>query len=154
MMQNPTFDLNQSQQTIHLFWRMEINGWWHRLWAWVTHRTSHLLELDETLCCARVENSHYAGLHSVNINRIRGTEGKSDAFDAAFYPTKETTRSRWLSVAREKLLGHDLPPVELLDVDGIYYVRDGHHRISVARSLGQSYVDAEIIVMNLNHRIM
>jgi len=154
MMQNPTFNQNQSQQILRLFANMMTNGWWHRLWARLTHRTAQLLELDETLCCSEVESSHYAGLRSVNIDNIRGTEGKANIFDDAFHPIKEMARDRWLSVAREKINGHTLPPVELIDVDGTYYVRDGHHRISVARSLGESFIDAEIIVMDLNRRIL
>jgi len=43
-----------------------------------------------------------------------------------------------------------LPPVELIQVGGCYFVRDGHHRISVARSFGQQYIEAEIIRMQLN----
>jgi ParB-like chromosome segregation protein Spo0J len=37
-----------------------------------------------------------------------------------------------------------LPPVELIQVDG-FFVQDGHHRISVAKALGEDYVDAEVI---------
>ncbi len=152
-MQNIAFSQDQSRRIISLFWKTFLNGWWHRAWNWVARRTSHLLELDETLCSADMENSHYGGMRSVKIDRIRGTEGKADSFDDAFHPLRETSLGRWLNVAREKINGHDLPPVELLDVDGTYYVRDGHHRISVARSLGQAYIDAEVIVMNLNQRI-
>ncbi|MGA2491137.1 MAG: hypothetical protein ABSF99_13300 [Anaerolineales bacterium] len=112
-----------------------------------------LLELDVTLCCQQVQNSHYTGVHTVNIDCIKGTEGKADTFDAAFYPVKEITRSRWVSIAREKLNGQELPPVKLLDVDGVCYVCDGHHRISVARSLGQDFIEAEITEMNLLHRL-
>jgi ParB-like chromosome segregation protein Spo0J len=45
-----------------------------------------------------------------------------------------------------------LPPVDLVELDGTYYVRDGHHRISVARSLGQDYIEAEITKMTLSRR--
>ena len=138
-----------TEQAVRLFWRATQSGWLQRLWAWITRRPRKLLELDVTLCCKPVQNIHYAGLHSVNIDCIKGTEGKSDVFDTAFFPVKEITRSRWVSIAREKLRGHELPPVELVDVDGVCYVRDGHHRISVARSLGQDFIEAEITEMNL-----
>ncbi len=153
MIQGPTFGQNQTQQIIKLFEQMIINGRFHRFWSRLIGRPSRLLDFDETVRHARVKNSHYAGIRSVNIDRIRGTQGKSDAFDSSFYPIKENSLNRWLRVAREKLNGHGLPPVELIDVDGTYYVRDGHHRISVARSFGQSCIDAEIIVMQLNRRI-
>jgi hypothetical protein len=121
---------------VRLFWQATKSGWWQRLWGWITRRPRKLLELEMTLCCQPVQNIHYAGIHPVSIDRIKGSEGKADVFDTAFYPVKEITRSRWVSIAREKLRGRELPPVEIVDVDGVFYVRDGHHRISVARTLG------------------
>ncbi len=152
-MQTSTFTQNQTQQILRLFSKMMTSGWWHRLITRLTHRSPNLLELNERLCCSQVENCHYAGLHTVDIDSIRGSEGKSDAFDDAFHPLREKSRDRWFGVARERLNGQPLPPVELIDVEGTYYVRDGHHRISVARCLGETYIDAEVIVMDLNRRI-
>ncbi|HEY3310826.1 MAG TPA: hypothetical protein VGK00_04225 [Anaerolineales bacterium] len=56
----------------------------------------------------------------------------------------------------EKLNGRELPPVELIQVENIYYVRDGHHRISVSRSLGQDFIDAEVTIMLLSqsHKLL
>lgn len=153
MMENLTFNRSQTQQILRLFSKRMTSGWWRRLWARLTRRTADLLELDETLCCSDMRNSHYAGLRTVSIQNIRGTEGKSNAFDAGFFPRSETSRERWFNVAQEKVNGHPLPPVELIDVDGTYYVRDGHHRISVASSLGETFIDAEVIVMDLNRRV-
>jgi hypothetical protein len=154
MLQSTPFGQTCSNQALHLFRETTLQGWFRRLWARLLHRSSRLLDLDETLCCVEVKSSHYTGTHAVCIDCIKGTQGKADTFDAEFHPVKESSRSRWLSVALEKLRGHDLPPVELIDVEGIYYVRDGHHRISVARSLGQAYIDAEITTINLARRIM
>ncbi len=142
------------RKAVPLFWRCFQNGLLYRLWARFTHRPARLLELEETLDSAGVKNSHYAGRRAVEIEHIRGTQGKSDDFDATFHPIKESSRSRWLSIAMERLCGRELPPVDLVEVDGVYYVRDGHHRISVARTLGQAYIDAEIISMTLNRRVM
>jgi hypothetical protein len=66
-----------------------------------------------------------------------------------FYPTQERSRTRWMGIALEKLPGRDLPPVELIQIGDSYYVRDGHHRISVSRAMGQDFIDAEITVMEL-----
>jgi hypothetical protein len=117
------------------------------------NRRSAERNLDETLCYNHFEASHYAGIHPVEIDQFHGSEGKDDAFDIYFYPIKQVTRNRWLGIAKQLLHGRDLPPVELVEVGGVYYVRDGHHRISVARSLGQLYFEAEIINMQLTQRI-
>ena len=148
-----TTSANLTNRALPMFWRCFESGFMTRLWAFLTRQPRRLMELDETLCCANVRNVHYAGTQPVAINRIRGTEGKANEFDAGFHPLKEASRSRWLGVAMERLRGNDLPPVDLVDVDGIYYVRDGHHRISVARSMGQVYIDAVIVRMTIEQRI-
>ncbi len=154
MLQSTSFNTIRTQQAIHLFREMKLRGWLHRLWSRLTRKALELTDLNDTMCCAEVQNSHYAGIHAVNIAAIRGTVGKADAFDDEFNPLKENTLGRWLSIALEKICGCDLPPVDLIDVDGVYFVRDGHHRISVARSLGQAYIEAEITVLNLSRRVM
>jgi uncharacterized ParB-like nuclease family protein len=138
---------------IKLFWRASFQGWLHQLWARMTRRCTCLIDLDEILEQATVQSSHYVGLKTVDIRHIRGTQGKVEDFDVDFHPISDRTRSRWLSIALEKLRGRDLPPVELVQVDGIYYVRDGHHRISVSHSLGQQFIDAEVTVMMLNNHM-
>jgi hypothetical protein len=90
-------------------------------------------------------NRRYAGIQSVPIERIRGSEGRSEDFDNAFNPLHERSLSRWLSVASVRLAGAAVPPVELIQSGEVYFVRDGHHRISVAKALGEQFIDAEVI---------
>lgn len=146
MLQNTSVNPNQA---VALFWQTSSRGRSYRFWARLTRRATRLLDLEDTLQCSQVQNSTYAGLRAVCIACIKGTLGKSDVFDAAFHPVKESSRSRWLGIALENLRGRSLPPVDLVDVDGTYYVRDGHHRISVASSLGQDFIEAEITKMTL-----
>jgi hypothetical protein len=51
-----------------------------------------------------------------------------------------------MSVAKARLQGATLPPVDLVQVSDVYFVRDGHHRISVAKALGQVDIDADVTV--------
>ena len=81
----------------------------------------------------------------VPLSRIVGTEGRNDDFDADFNPLKQHNRERWISVAAARRTGVILPAVELLQVGDEYYVRDGHHRISVAKVLGQVEIDARVL---------
>ena len=154
MMQSPDIRQTTTEQVMPLFWQALTRGRLYRLWRWLIRKSPRLLDLDERLCCMVLQNSHAGGLRTVCIDCIRGTQGKTDAFDIAFYPVGETTRDRWLGIAREMLRGRELPPVELVEVEGICYVRDGHHRISVAHSLGQEYIEAEITVLTLARRAM
>jgi len=141
-------------QSLSLFNQSLHQGWLLRIWAKLTRRCFCLDDLNEAIKYHPVEGSRYVGLKTVNIGRIRGTLGKSDEFDAEFHPTQERSKARWMGIALEKLRGRDLPPVELIEVEGQYYVRDGHHRISVSRALGQDFIDAEITRMQLRQQSM
>lgn len=83
------------------------------------------------------------------INRIKGSEGRSGDFDCDFNPMHTRTIDRWISVAVARSYGAILPAVELIQVGEDYFVRDGHHRISVARAFGEEYVDAKVVVLEL-----
>jgi len=89
-------------------------------------------------------NQHAAGLQLVPLSRIVGTEDGDQDFDADFNPLSERVRARWLSVYAAREAGLALPPVELVQVGDQYYVRDGHHRISVARAFGQREIEANV----------
>lgn len=120
-----------------------------RAWGWLTGRPSHLLELEGERKRCNTFGSHPGGLQTVEINRIVGSEGRSRDFDRNFLPLRKVTRERWISIAVARQTDIPLPPVSLIQVGDRYYVRDGHHRISVARQMGQEYLEAEIIVWEL-----
>lgn len=84
----------------------------------------------------------YIGLQAVEISRICGSESRSLDFDRDFNPLTEKTKDRWLSIATAHQNRVALPPIQLIKIGEDYFVRDGHHRISVAKSLGESFVDA------------
>ncbi len=88
---------------------------------------------------------HDAGLQTVPTRKILGSENRVQDFDAQFHPVQSRTRERWLSIAEARLMGAGLPAIELIELGGIYYVRDGHHRLSVARALGEEYIEAHVI---------
>ena len=87
----------------------------------------------------------YVGMREIAIDTICGSEERADDFDDFFRPLADHNRDRWLSVAEARLRGVQMPPVQLIEVGGRYFVRDGHHRISVAKALGESFVDAEVV---------
>ena len=66
MMQYFVFTEVYIKKAIDLFREAALRGRLYRLWARLTHRTSRLLHLDEALCCAQVENSHYVGVRPVS----------------------------------------------------------------------------------------
>jgi hypothetical protein len=128
-----------------VLWRARLYRWWSVL----TRRSRSLLRLNQAEAIGTVRGSHTVGICAVPIRQIRGSESRSDDFDADFLPRQTRTRGRWLSIATACLMGVTMPPVELLQVRDVYYVRDGHHRISVARAMGQEYIEAEVMVWEL-----
>lgn len=114
-----------------------------RFWALITRTSGHLQEL----CCGQGSSREgsYVGMREIAIDTICGSEERADDFDNFFRPLASHNRDRWLSVAEARLRGVHMPPVQLIELGGRYYVRDGHHRISVAKALGESFVDAEVV---------
>lgn len=86
----------------------------------------------------------FLGLKDVPVDQIRGTEGRQDDFDIEFNPLRKESRDRWVGVFNAWARGIVLGPIQLVKVGNIYYVRDGHHRVSVARALGIKFVEADI----------
>jgi hypothetical protein len=120
-----------------------------RVVASLLGKAKSLLHLGGVVANAGLLGGRYAGMRAVPIRDIRGSEGRSHDFDADFRPLKTHNRSRWVGLASARLRGVVLPPVELIQVGGVYYVRDGHHRISVARAFGQEHIDAEVTIWDV-----
>jgi len=80
----------------------------------------------------------------VSVRDIRGSEGRCGDFDADFHPLQGRTRNRWVGIAAAREMGTPMPPVKLIRIGDLYFVRDGHHRISVARAMGQEAIEAEV----------
>ena len=86
----------------------------------------------------------------VPIGQIVGTVDPARCFDRRFRPTSEHVRARFQRIAAEVRSGRGMDPVELYRCGGSYYVLDGHHRIAVARALGQRSVWALVTEVRLN----
>jgi len=147
-----TMDQILTNRAATLFTSANTHAKLHSIWSKFVRRCYCLLQLEEQLGRMELESSFYAGVRPIEIDRIRGTEGKGAEFDAEFNPTQDRSNDRWVGIAVERMRGRDLPPVKLVKVGDDFYVRDGHHRISVARALGQAYIDAEVVVMKMRAR--
>jgi len=84
------------------------------------------------------------GLQVVPLDMIVGTVDRAVDFDRGFRPTSARLRSRWERIAAAQRRGEALPPISLFQVGDLYFVRDGHHRVSVAKSLGRDDIDAYV----------
>jgi hypothetical protein len=138
-----------AQAVIALYDRAYWRGKLYRLLARVMRRPHRLLDLAQVDTQARNGRRHYAGTQTVPLAAIRGSESRGADFDARFHPLRPHDRNRWLSVATAWHQGLDLSPVELIQMGAQYFVRDGHHRISIAAALGVREIEANVTVWQI-----
>jgi hypothetical protein len=105
-----------------------------------------LMDLKAIVAQNRVTGCHAAGLRSVHVSQICGSEGRSADFDRFFNPLCGHTRHRWIGVLLARWTDVPLAPVRLIQVGQTYFVRDGHHRVSVAHAHGEKWVGAAVEV--------
>jgi hypothetical protein len=140
--------VNYSSQTEIDFNNARLRAFLNDAAAFVSRRPNELLSFDAVRRALPVYGSSYRGVQQVPVDKIVGTTSNRYAdFDRAFLPAQVRTKSRWKRIDELRLREVALPPVQLYQVGDVYFVRDGHHRVSVARQTGQLYVDAEVIEM-------
>jgi hypothetical protein len=93
------------------------------------------------------------GLRVVPLDAIVGTVDRTADFDRGFRPTSPRLRSRWERINAAQRRGESMPPVSLYKVGDLYFVRDGHHRVSVAKSLGRTDIDAYVTEVDTRVRL-
>jgi hypothetical protein len=103
-----------------------------------------ILPYEEVIGALGFVTERPIGLQVVPLDVIVGTIDRARDFDRRFRPTSRRVRSRWEQIAAAMRRGESLPPVDLLKVGEIYFVRDGHHRVSVASALGLTDLDAYV----------
>jgi hypothetical protein len=103
-----------------------------------------VLPFEEVVSALGFVSEHSIGLQVVPIEAIVGTVDRGRDFDRHFRPTSGRVRGRWEQIAAAMRRGEPMPPVDLYKIGEIYFVRDGHHRVSVACALGRSDIDAYV----------
>jgi len=86
----------------------------------------------------------YAGLQTIEVEKIVGTVDRSNEFDRDFLPRSSHTRERWERLERDfPSLG--FPPISVYQVNSVYFVIDGNHRVALAKQKRAEFIDAEVI---------
>jgi hypothetical protein len=103
-----------------------------------------ILLLDEVAGALGRRGERRVGLRPVCVATIVGTASARRDFDRHFRPTSNRVRSRWEQVALAQRRGAAMPPIEAYRLGGLYFVSDGHHRVSIAAATGQDTIDAYV----------
>jgi hypothetical protein len=135
---------SQTKVGLALFRGAYAKGKKARLLAAVVNKRNQLLSIEQITKGKAIHPQCCSGQLAVPINLIQGSEGRSEDFDRSFNPLKKHNMHRWMGVAMMRLKGRALPAVDLIQIGDIFIVIDGHHRISVARALGEKFIDANV----------
>ncbi|MGL4365322.1 hypothetical protein [Cetobacterium sp.] len=92
----------------------------------------------------QLSNRIYLGIREVLLSKVVGTVEKAQDFDKDFNPVRDESRVRWVNVYLKTLEDGSLPPVILYKVKEEYFVYDGNHRVSVAKTLNFHSIEAEV----------
>ncbi|MBN1488224.1 MAG: hypothetical protein JW981_11330 [Anaerolineae bacterium] len=142
-------DIESVKAALGLYHRAQWKGAFVQLWNRLANRSNNLLSLKEVESQCTITRRSYAGIKCVSLSQIKGSEGRSEDFDRDFHPIKSHNKQRWLQIAAARIMGIVLPPVELIQVGDVYFVRDGNHRVSVAAAMGREAIDAEVTVLQV-----
>lgn len=116
-----------------------------RIWGFLTgHQQGEgLLSFSDVRHKLKIRGQRYLGVQTIPIDKIAGSTGRYSEFNRAFLPTQEFIRERWKGVYQA---AHEtgFPPIDVYQIGDVYFVRDGHHRVSVLKELGASTVEATV----------
>ena len=146
---NNFFKATQTRGDLALFKKAFGKGKREKLRAGLSGLENHLVSADEILQGKEIQSRSYRGLMAVPLKKIVASESRAADFDREFHPVRKHNRQRWMRVAAGRLQGKALPAVDLIQVGDLYIVRDGHHRISVARALGEAFIDANVTLWKI-----
>jgi hypothetical protein len=126
------------------FSRARNKAFWNHILRIIGRQPTHLLSYDEVKEKLRIGGPIFRGIQTIPVKNIVGSLNRYQQFDRAFLPLEDQIADRWQNIDRAYYQNINLPPVVLYKVGEVYFVVDGHHRVSVAREKGQLDIDAEV----------
>jgi hypothetical protein len=103
-----------------------------------------ILPFGEVVAALGRVEERYVGLQAIDLDTVLGTVDRERGFDRQFRPTTARVRARWERIANAARRGEALPPISVYRIGEVHFVRDGHHRVSVARALGRRDIEARV----------
>jgi hypothetical protein len=126
------------------FSRARFKSFINQVFSVLRGQRNTLLSYDDVKEKLRIGGPIYRGVKTVRVEQIAGSLNRYHEFDRAFLPKEDQLVGRWTKVDRAFYEDIHLPPVVLYKVGEVYFVVDGHHRVSVAREQGQEFIEAEV----------
>ncbi len=105
---------------------------------------NHILPFEEVASALGRVGERRLGLELITLDSIIGTVDRSREFDRDFRPTSPRVRERWQRINLAQRRGEAMPPIDVYRIGELHFVKDGHHRVSVARALGHRDINAYV----------
>ena len=110
-------------------------------------QTNELLPFDQIRSQLRLRHARNLGLQVIELDKIVGSVGRYEDFTREFFPRWDhesmAQRLRTIYDLTQSLSG--FPPIDVYKVGEVYFVRDGNHRVSVARANQARTIEAYVI---------
>jgi hypothetical protein len=104
-----------------------------------------ILPFDEVVAALGQRGLRDLGLRMIHLDTVVGTVERTRDFDRRFRPTTNRPRQRFERLAAAIRRGEPIDPIDVLRVGEAHFVRDGHHRVAVARALGIPSLEAHVV---------
>lgn len=130
------------------FEKAKRRGQMQALLSGLRWKNTNLLSLYDVTSLIKPKGETYRGMQTIPVKQIIGSEGRYHDFSLAFYPKKEMLRARWRSIDELNRENVILPPISVYKLGNNYFVRDGNHRVSVAKMLHIEFIDAEVVELD------
>ena len=105
---------------------------------------NHILPFEEVVAALGRRGERRLGQQLIPLDSIVGTVDRGREFDRRFRPTSQRVRPRWERIAAAQRRGEGMPPIDVYRIGELHFVKDGHHRVSVARALGYLDINAYV----------
>lgn len=132
------YDFNKARKRARMQGLLKTLSW----------KNDNLLSWYEVTSIIKPRSETYLGMRTIPVDKIIGSEGRYHDFSSAFLPKRERLRTRWVSVDTAQINNIILPPISVYSLGGWYFVRDGNHRVSVAKSNGIEFIDADVVELD------
>jgi hypothetical protein len=122
------------------------SGLWQKIRALFVGRSSGLRCFARVMRQMNPAQTVSLGLQEISLNSVTGSVDRTQDFSETFAPRQkgETGKERWRQIYMLAVSGKGFPPISLYKIGNDYFVKDGHHRVSVARYLGWQTLQAHV----------
>lgn len=133
----------------HIYEKSRNRAYITQLVSILSGRKASLPSIAERLAGTSIRARRDLGIRTIPLASIVGSENRSNDFDRGFRPMRQNMRARWVGIAVALDEGQPMPAIDVVQIGDRYFVRDGHHRVSVGRAIGQLDIEAHVTLLVL-----